>query len=47
MIATSNQEHKIQYKNVLKIKIQYNHANASIYIWTVFKEVEGQVEKKT
>lgn len=30
MIATSDQEHKIQYKNIFKIKIQYNHANASI-----------------
>lgn len=30
MIAPSDQDRKIQHKNIFRIKIQYHHANASI-----------------
>lgn len=30
MIARLDQEDKIQYKNILNIKIQYNHLNAML-----------------
>lgn len=30
MIARSDQEDKIQYKNIFDIKIQYNHPNATL-----------------
>lgn len=30
MIARLDQEDKIQYKNILNIKIQYNHPNAML-----------------